>query len=456
MKGIKKFARESSPGIIGDAIVSIVNNSLYRQRHGGKYNAWRRFYESNWRASAESLASIQETRLQEFLGHCRARSPYFRTLLEGVDLEQFSVADMIELPVLEKNTLLEELDEITTIKRRNALVQSTGGTTGNSMEVFFDVEDMQERFAFIDVFRSKFGYSLGEKILWCTGKEIIARADQTFGRFYKHDYLNNIRFLSTFHLTEDTFPRYWKAIRSFSPKYILGFPSFVSDLCRYAEDSGLTLGGVRAFFPTAETVTDLHRTAVRRVFGCATIDQYASSEGAPFIIQCHLGRYHIQPHTGVFEIVDEDVRPSDSGEMLVTSFSTRGTPLIRYRIGDCATLAGADASCDCGFGGQLVSTIDGRMDDTLVTPAGSKISAANFSNIVKQTKGILKFQVRHVANDVMEVFVVPGETFDSRQEQNLVAAFEERVGRDMQVVVKRVGNIANESSGKFLMVKRLY
>ena len=36
----------------------------------------------------------------------------------------------------------------------------------------------------------------------------------------------------------------------------------------------------------------------------------------------------------MFEVVDENMQPATEGEILVTSFITHGTPLIRYRIGD--------------------------------------------------------------------------------------------------------------------------
>ena len=60
--------------------------------------------------------------------------------------------------------------------------------------------------------------------------------------------------------------------------------------------------------------------------GCEIKDQYASSEGAPFIFECPHGKMHIDITSGVFEVLDESGNDADMGELVVTSFSTRGTP----------------------------------------------------------------------------------------------------------------------------------
>ena len=38
-------------------------------------------------------------------------------------------------------------------------------------------------------------------------------------------------------------------------------------------------------------------------------NQYASSEGAPFIIECKEGNLHLELQSGVFEVLDENDKP---------------------------------------------------------------------------------------------------------------------------------------------------
>ena len=456
MHNAKRLVVQLSPGWVGDAIVSLYNTSLYKQRHSAAYGRWRQYFKDHRTASGEALEAEQQRRLREFLAFCKSKSRYYENVLASINPETLTVDDLKDVAVLEKSTLLENVDEISTVDRREAIVSVTGGTTGNSMKVFYCPEDMQERFAYVDEFRARLGYELGKRIVWSTGKELLSDFDELWGRYHKHDFVNNVRFLSTFHLSGATFPNYWKALEKFKPEYLLGFPSFYLDLCTHAVKRGLKLDGVKAFFPTAETVTENHRALIRNIFDCEIVDQYASSEGAPFIVQCANGKYHIQPHTGVFEVVDEDLQPRTSGELLVTSFSTRGTPLIRYRIGDSITLDQTGLACSCGFGGAIVASIDGRKDDFLITPDGARISSANMSNSSKGVAGIRRFQISQDSRDGIDVVVEADGTFDSRQEANFIAAIRDRIGSQMSVSLKRVGEIPREKSGKFRMVKRTY
>jgi len=453
---LEQVVRESSPGIVGDLLIGLRNKSLYAGRHGGKYHSWRAYYEKHAVASSDKLLSLQKGRLRQFLAHCCKESLYYSSILRDIDLAGFLPEDLRNLPVLEKSDILNGLPAIATIDRSSAVVSMTGGTTGNSMEVLYHPEDMQERFAFVDMFRSVYGYELGKRVVWSTGKGILSRVDRMIGRYHKNDLFNDISFLSTFHLCDATFPNYWTALRKFKPEYLLGFPSFYYDLCTHAAKRGLVFSGVKTFFPTAETVTDSHRSLIRRVFDCEIVDQYASSEGAPFIVQCSSGKYHLQPHTGVFEVVDKNMQPSTSGELLVTSFSTRGTPLIRYRVGDSITLDTSGRDCACGFGGSIVASIDGRSTDFVVTPDGSKISSVNMSNATKEIVGIRRFQIVQDRPNKIDVFVEADNLFDSVEEMNFVAAIRDRVGGRISVSLNRVDNIPPEKSGKFRLVKRTF
>src|SRR5690606_11712837 len=86
-------------------------------------------------------------------------------------------------------------------------------------------------------------------------------------------------------------------------------------------------------------------------------NQYASSEGAPFIFECEQGKLHLELQSGVFEVMDANNNPSPSGRLIVTSFTTEATPLIRYDIGDSISLESENISCNCGIHNPIVKEI---------------------------------------------------------------------------------------------------
>src|SRR5690606_9630684 len=235
-----------------------------------------------------------------------------------------------------------------------------------------------------------------------------------------------------------------------------GFPSSVYELCSMASARGLMLENtVKAFFPTAETLLPIHREVIGAVFGCKIADQYASSEGAPFILECEYGRLHIHPLTGVFEVVDEDLQPAQEGEILVTSFSTRGTPLIRYRIGDRIKLAPQGETCACGSCFPLVEYIDGRSSDYLWSPENGKVNLGNISNCTKDAPGIICFQAIQEKEGSVVVKLVRGREFTEKDRESFLQALVARLGPNMEVTIDYVDEIPREKSGKFRIVKNL-
>lgn len=442
-----KSVYDRLPYITQNIAVSVFNTLQYKTRHGGEYWKWREFYKNVDSYTKEQCDRALEERLTSFLDHTSTSSPWYK---------EYSGKALSEYPVLEKNSILKNLDKIATIPEKSANVSLTGGTTGASMKVLYTKENTQERHALLDNFRAQYGYSLGDKCAWFSGKNIVTEKNLKKGICYRDDYVNKIRFFSTFHITNNNFDVYWAAFRKFAPEYIVGFPSSVYELCSMAEIRGLKLENtVKAFFPTAETLLPIHREVISSVLGCKIADQYASSEGAPFILECDQGGLHIHPLSGIFEVVDESMKPAQEGEILVTSFTTEGTPLVRYRIGDRIKLASEDKQCTCGSHFPLVEKIEGRAADFILSPTNGKVNSVNISNSTKDIEGIIQFQVLQQQPECVDISVIASSNFTDKEREKFKMALAERFGPELKINLKVVDEIPKEKSGKFRLVKKL-
>ncbi|WP_300449828.1 phenylacetate--CoA ligase family protein [Accumulibacter sp.] len=441
----KEIVLSYAPVCIQNLAITLYNMWLHKRRRGGAYRGYLKYFSDFRDADFFTIDREQQRRLREFLEHAVRRSVWYR---------DYSPSDLMSFPVLEKEQLLNNLDLIKTVAEKEGDVSLTGGTTGASMKVVYTLEDIQERHAILDLFRSAYGYAQGKRTAWFSGKAVARRGDLARGICYRDDHLRNIRYFSTFHISSDNFDAYWRSFTSFAPEFIVGFPSSVYDMCVMARERGLEFkGSVRAFFPTAETVLPTYREVIGSVLGCRLYDQYASSEGAPFILECENGGLHIHPLTGVFEVVDDDLEPTIEGQLLVTSFSTRGTPLIRYRIGDRVKLAPSDYRCSCGSAFPVVEFIDGRTSDFLWSPQNGRVNLGNISNCTKDVKGIVCFQIVQESVDSVTVFVVSGTGYDQEQEDRFRRALLLRLGDRVTITIQTVEKIARETSGKFRLVK---
>lgn len=443
----KEKVIKKTPFILQNTAVSLFNAYQYKVRHGGEYKKLKKYYSEVDNFTEEKLHQAFIDKKSDFFTYIKSHSSWYRN---------YNFEDMSLVNVLNKQDIINHLNEITTINEKDGLVSLTGGTTGASMKVIYTKSDMQERFAILDHFRAKHGYELGKKTAWFSGKNLISQKDINKGICSHYDFINKIRFYSTFHINQNSFDVYWKSLNEFKPEFIVGFPSSVYEICEIADSKGLRLRHkVKVFFPTAETVLPRHREIIGRVLGCKLVDQYASSEGAPFILECTKGNLHIHPLTGIFEVVDEDMQPTEDGELLVTSFTTHGTPLVRYRVGDRIKLASPNKQCDCGSFFPLVDKIEGRSTDYVLSPTHGKVNLGNISNSTKDVIGIIQFQVIQQELNHVKVLVVATTDFTLAEKNKFKRSLTERFGNQIAIDLQIVDEIKKEKSGKFRLVKNL-
>lgn len=431
-----------------DVAVTAYDVKAYRLRRAGVYQKFRRQLVEWDRCGSSELLRLQEQRLSEFLAYASSSSPWYARL---------RARQLSDYPVLTKDDLVRSGDDIATRGRGRRVISFTGGTTGASLKVHYQERDVQERTAFLDHFRARYGYELGKRVAWFSGKDIATSRDVRRGRCYRDDKVHDIRYFSTFHINDANAEVYWKKLLEFSPEYVVGFPSSVYQICRWALENGLELPMcVEAYFPTAETLLQEHRDVIGGALQCQVRDQYASSEGAPFIFECQEGRMHMHPLSGVFEVVDRDLQPAMEGELLVTSFSTRGTPLIRYRVGDRMKLAPPEERCTCGSFNGIVESIEGRSSDFVWSPSVGRINLGNLSNCTKGISGIRRFQVIQEQPTSILVKVVAGLEFGNQERVAFIKAIQARTGEDLRIEMQCVDEIPVASSGKYqIVVNRL-
>src|SRR3546814_9912997 len=169
MMSLKELILKYAPVAVQDAVISLYNTHLYRQRHQGEYQAYQHYYREFEQAGADQIAHEAARRQALCLQWATEKSPWYAPQ-RGKALHEF--------PSLEKEQLLANMDQIRTMEEREGIVSLTGGTTGASMKVIYHPEDMQERFALKDYFRSRYGYKLGRKVAWFSGTSLLRPTDQ--------------------------------------------------------------------------------------------------------------------------------------------------------------------------------------------------------------------------------------------------------------------------------------
>lgn len=439
-----------------DLAVTAFNLQYYRRR-GGEYARRKAFHSELYAASPLRLSEVQTAMLKEILAHTHRHSRYYKELWGAIDVSGIrAVGDLRILPMVTKEDLRSNVRTIATVEPGRAYVSHTGGTTGKSLEVYFTWPDVQERMAVLDSFREREGWRLGKRTAWFSGKTILTSRDERARRFWKTDRWFNIRYYSTFHLSQTNIPAYLDNLDEFKPEYFSGFASNMFALADYARRNGRKLRcAPQAVFTTAETLVPEQTRVIEEAFRTKVFDQYASSEGAPFIVQCAFRKYHFLPATGVIELLDESGEPAQEGEAVITSFHSHGTPLVRYRIGDAMRWgAPVEEACACGSWCPIVESIQGRVLDCLYSRERGRINLGNVSNCVKHTPNIRQFQAVQAAVDAVDVsLVVDREGYTNAEEATFLRELRDRLGERIEIRLHYVDEIPRERSGKVRIVK---
>ena len=448
MKSLKQTIYNRLP-IYGKNLLVTLYNLRFLKTHGKHYRSFIKEYEEMFfHATFDEIQKAQERRFLNLIDFVKKNNIYYRKKLK--DSEIRSISDMHKIPILKKDDLRRS-DIISQIDDE-CYVGYTGGTTGKSLKYFLTKDNYMERQACLDFFRGMHGYKHKDKIAWFSGKEIITDNEIKRNIFWVNDWLNHITYYSTFHMRDSYIDSMIDNLNKSKPEYFSGFPSAIYELTkRWIESNKPVEFKLNAIFVTSEPFFDYQRELVQKLFKCPTPDQYASSEGAPFIYECHKGNLHYDMYSGIFEQKDKN---DNESSILVTSFTTDKMPLVRYDIGDKIVFDTENKQCPCGSNMPLVEKIIGREMSFVYTQERGKIGITNIANAIKYIDGINNIQLNQKKIEEIEVKVVISKSNSQLEiEKEIDYELKYRLGDKINLIYSFVDNIPCEKNGKYMMIK---
>lgn len=319
----------------------------------------------------EQLEKLQSERLQDLAKRVVDRTEtYERKFTElGVTPNDIdSVADIVKLPFTVKDDLRAAYPyklfavDMSEIVR----VHSSSGTTGQISVVGYTKDDLQMWSELVvraldaagatadDIMQISYGYGLFTGGLGLHyGTELLgATAIPISGGNTKRQ----IQVLSDFQVTG-----------------IAVTPSYGLLLAEQAREAGVDLAALPLRFGIfgAEPWSEKMREELENAFGIEAFDIYGLSEilgpGVGFECNQHDG-LHINEDHFLVEVLDtETLKPvpdGEYGEVVFTTLTKQGIPLIRYRTRDISRII--PGVCSCGRTFRRLERVTGRSDDMLI------------------------------------------------------------------------------------------
>ncbi len=173
---------------------------------------------------------------------------------------------------------------------------------------------------------------------------------------------------------------------------LVGLPVQVLSLTRHSSGKAAPRSVVLCSDHTPQAI----RQAIQRLWGTEVYTHYGTTEmglGGGLECQAHTG-YHlreldlyveiIEPHTG------EPVGDGEMGEVVFTTLSRRGMPLIRYRTGDLSRFL--PEPCPCGTVLKTLETVKGRISGQIEL-GDAVLTLADLDEALFPLEGLLDFDV---------------------------------------------------------------
>jgi phenylacetate-CoA ligase len=417
-------------------------------RYGGEYRKFVREIEAAQWWPLDRLQILQSNRLRAMIEFCFEEVPYYQELFRSLRLRPAdfqSPADLVQLPILEKETVRAQVENFVPRTGRERLIpQTTGGTTGKPLRYYVTPSAMQYNYAMYEVrFRNWAGVKFGDRMASINGKPIVPIENQK-PPFWRYNLAFNQLYLSPYHLSTRNLPHYIDQLQKYRADVIVGYVSTVHTLARYILDNHLA-GMIcpKAILVSSETLFDWLRADIEEAFRCKVHNGYSLGELVSFISECEHGSLHISPEYGVVEAVEIEGKY----EIIGTGLFNYGMPLLRYRTGDLVDLA-TDQTCPCGRRLPLVKAILGRIDDQVVTPEGVMVGPAPLSLAFQSVSGLKEAQIIQDKPSNIIVYLAVSDTFGSSNEQFLLGELRKRLGQSIKIEFAYVPKVARTVAGK--------
>jgi phenylacetate-CoA ligase len=238
-------------------------------------------------------------------------------------------------------------------------------------------------------------------------------------------------------------------LRRFDPRYLLAYPSIMDPLMDEVEAQGgrpPTLEEVRFI---SEPLDDSLRERLQAEWQVRSTDLYSANEVGYIAFRCReQGTLHVQAESILVEILDEagnDCGPGETGRVVLTPLHNLATVLLRYDIGDYATVA---PPCACGRTLLPLRAVQGRVRNLVRTPDGRRywpVALGRLRGLVP----VIQAQFVQTALDHVELRVVLSRPLTEEERADAVTRVHKALGHPFHVTVVPLPEIPRGPTGKF-------
>lgn len=321
--------------------------------------------------SLDERAELQGRRLHKIVDYVYHNTPFYREKMQALGLEPddiTSIEDITKLPFTTKQDLRDNypFGLLAAPKSELVRVHASTGTTGKPTIVCYTRKDIGVWSEIVARCMTAYGLTRDDTFSVAYGYGMFTGG---LGVHYGVEKLGATVLPASTGNTE----KHARLIRDLDITGIACTPSYALQLAETIEKLGISKDELKLRVGVfgAEPWTENMRSEIEARLGLKGYNIYGLSEimGPGVSYECEMQHgSHINDDHFFPEIVDPDTLaplPADTvGELVFTTLTKEGVPLLRYRTRDLCSLMGGE--CPCGRTSVRMGPILGRSDDMLI------------------------------------------------------------------------------------------
>ena len=236
---------------------------------------------------------------------------------------------------------------------------------------------------------------------------------------------------------------------------LVGIPAQVLALAKCLPGENRLKGVISSVLLSADYISGALVDVLEKTWDCAVFGHYGLTEtGYGGGVECQVRQgYHLREADLYVEIVDprsgQPLPDGESGEIVVTTLTRRGMPLIRYRTGDVSRFI--PGKCPCGSVLKRLDKVSHSLDRSVFLGPGNLLTMSQLDEALFSLPGVFDFQAeitREYNQDHLNIILHLAEGSDSRQ---VIARTRERLKAvpGIETAIRRghlvIGNISGRS-----------
>lgn len=344
-------------------------------------------------ASVDELQALQTQRLKWTLKHAYENVPMYRRKFDaaGVHPDDFrELSDLRKFPCTTKQDLRDNypFDTFAVPMEQVVRIHASSGTTGKPTVVGYTQNDIDNWANIVARSLRAAGGSAKDKIHVAYGYGLFTGG---LGAHYGAERLGATVVPASGGATR----RQAGLLRDFGATVLCATPSYGLHLWEASQEVGVNFRDLplRIGVFGAEPWTEAMRRDIEDKMGISALNIYGLSEimGPGVAMECeeakcgmHLWEDHILPEI-IDPVTGDQLPPGEVGELVLTTLTKEGIPMLRYRTRDLTSLD--YTPCRCGRTHVRLSRLQGRSDDMLII-RGVNVFPQQIEGILMENDGL--------------------------------------------------------------------